>query len=128
MTTILATTGITVASMGTMSAGSNFSLILLNFIGLGFLTKIDLRILEYFLVILLLLGITGTYLSYRYYKKSLPLILYVISPFLIYVSIFVVISTSVYYVSLIGLITATVLNLRMKISMNSRKRKKIIKA
>lgn len=128
MTTILATTGITVASMGTMSVGSNFSLILLNFIGLGFLTKIDLRILEYFLVILLLLGITGTYLSYRYYKKSLPLILYVISSFLIYVSIFVVISTSVYYVSLIGLITATVLNLRMKISMNSRKRKKIIKA
>ncbi len=113
MTTTIAATG--AVAMGVMSANSvNFSLKLLNFIGLGFLTRIDLKILESILIVLLLAGIISAYFSYRFHQKNFPLILTIVSSILIYISIFVVMSNSIYYISLIGLILGTILNLRGK--------------
>ena len=113
MTATIAATGtVAVGSMGAMAAGSadNFSLALLNSVGLGFLTKINLRILEFILIALLLIGIASMYLSYKYHKKTFPLILSIISSILIYVSIFILISNPLYYISLIGLIVAPLWN------------------
>lgn len=117
-TTITATSAVAIGSMGAMAISSNLSLTLLNSIGLEFLTKINLRTLEIFLVILLLIGIASMYLSYVYHKKPFPLILFVISSILIYVGIFVVMSNLVYYLSLVGLIAATVINFKVKTNGN----------
>lgn len=104
-------------AMGSMAASNSFSrfaTIILNSIGLGFLTKVNLRTLEIILIFLLLIGIVSMYLSYRFHKNPYPLILSVISSILIYVSIFVIISTPIYYISLIGLIVTPIWNFYIK--------------
>ena len=119
-TTIAASGAVAIGSMGAMSsmaAASSFSRfpsILLNSIGLGFLTKVNLRTLEIVLIVLLLIGIISMYLSYRFHKKFYPLILSISSSILIYVSIFIVASNALYYVSLIGLIVAPIWNFYVK--------------
>ena len=115
--TIAASGAVAMGAMGSMAASNSFSRFpaaLLNSIGLGFLTKVNLRTLETILVILLLIGIISMYLSYRFHKNLYPLILSITSSILIYLSIFVIMSNSVYYVSLAGLIVAPVLNFNVK--------------
>ena len=93
-TTIAASGAVALGSMAASNSFSRFPSTLLNSIGLGFLTKINLRTLESILVILLSIGIISMYLSYRYHKKPFPIILSVISSILIYVSIFVIMSNT----------------------------------
>jgi len=118
MATAIGTTGaVTLGSMGAMSMSSpinTFPSVLLNFLGLGSLTRVNLRTLEIILIFLLSIGIISMYLSYKYHKNSNPLILFVISSILIYVSIFVVMSNALYYISLIGLIVTPIWNFYVK--------------
>jgi len=119
-TTIAASGAVALGSMGamnSMAAASSFSRFpsaFLNSIGLGFLTKVNLKTLEIILVILLLIGIISMYLSYRFHKNLYPLILSITSSILIYLSIFVVMSNALYYISLIGLIVTPIWNFYVK--------------
>lgn len=118
--TIAATGAVTISSMGAMGTTSpeSFSLKLLDFIGLEFLTKINLKTLEFILITLLLIGIISACISYKYHKNIFTLVLTIVSSILIYMSIFVVMSNPVYYISLVGLIVSTALNLRGKLDGN----------
>lgn len=116
-TSIATAGGVALSSMGAMSMNNNttnFASLFLNSVGLGLLTKVNLRTLEIILIILLLISIFSMYLSFRYHKNYYPLVLLILSSILIYISIFVTMSNILYHISVIGIIVAPIWNFLIK--------------
>ncbi len=63
-------------------------------------------------VILLAVGIVGSYLTYRVHRRIWPLLLLVLASVLLYISIYVVPSDPLYYASLVLLVIGTIWNVR----------------
>ncbi len=77
-------------------------------VGLGGLTGIPDAVLRPLLVVLLALGIGGTYLAYRTHRQGGPLLLTIGASILLYSGIYVVVADPLYYLGL-GLLLAGIL-------------------
>ncbi|PZR98436.1 MAG: hypothetical protein DLM69_08645 [Candidatus Chloroheliales bacterium] len=99
-----ATAATGVAGMGAMAAGApgqpSFTKQLLQAVGLGVLTQIPDAVLRPLLFVLLLAGIGGAYLAYRFHHHLAPLLLTIVASVLLYVGIYVISSDQLYYVGL----------------------------
>ncbi len=80
-------------------------------IGLGALTQIPDPALWPVFILLLLVGIVGTYFAYRVHKQVGPLLLVALASSLLYTGIYITPSDPLYYLGLVVLLTSTVWNL-----------------
>lgn len=105
------------AGMSTMAtpAPSHIALTtqLFQSIGLGGLTQIPDDMLRPLFIILLIVGIIGSYLSYRVHGRKLPFLLTLLASVSLYLSIYLNPSDLLYYLSLIILILAAFWNARV---------------
>lgn len=99
-------------NMGTTPSHVAFTTQLLQSIGLGALTQIPDTILRPIFVILLAVGIVGSYMSYRIHRRVWPLLLVVLASVLLYIGIYAVPSDPLYYLSLVLLILGSIWNAR----------------
>jgi len=99
--------GMGAAATGAVGHGA-FTTALLQQVGLGALTSIPDAVLRPLFVVLLALGIGGTYLAYRTHRQRGPLLLTSGASILLYIGIYIVVADPLYYLGL-GLLLAGII-------------------